>query len=352
VELAPFIVCPETLGSLEPAEGGYWSSSAERLYPVRRGLVFMGYPSEEAARVESTMEDERRTAVWQGSDEGRAATLALLRTNAPQAVDLINIARRYVPRGSQPPRALVPGCGHGWVSWLLAEAGFETWMCNFEPNALAAGLNLTHPNVGEGRRFVTDARCMPFAGGSFDLVVFKEIVRTVRHYRSLFREANRVLRDGGIMALMEPVRSVRKTVYELRHPGPYEGQHIAWPDAYLRAIRVTGMRVVHQTPVYSPAANRRPLAAWMKERAAASVDEARPAGNWLAKLQLRVFGGAELIIVARKTRHVPPAERPRMVNIDPDTLVVDDDSGRYAEFAAALQDAASQLIEPATTPAR
>jgi SAM-dependent methyltransferase len=351
MRLAPFIVCPETLGPLEPAEGGYWSPSAERLYPVRRGLVFMGYPAHEAATIESTMEHEREAAVWQGSDEAVDATLSLLRANASQAVDLINVAERYVARGPQAPRALVPGCGHGWVSWLVAEAGFATWMCNFEPNALAAGLNLKHPNIGEGKRFVTDARCLPFADESFDLVVFTDIVRTVRHYRLLFREASRVLREEGILALIEPVRSLWSTMYELRHH-PHEGQHIAWPDAYLRAIRGTGMHVVHQTPVYSREANRRPVAAWMKDRAVATIDDARPAGNWLAKLQLRMFGGAKLIIVARKARRLPPAERPRMVSIDPDTLIVADDLARSAEFPAALQDAAGRLASPTTTMAR
>jgi ubiquinone/menaquinone biosynthesis C-methylase UbiE len=118
------------------------------------------------------------------------------------------------------------GCGNGWVSWLLAKAGFETWMCDSEANSLATGLGLEHPNIGPGRRFVTDARYAPFRSGSFDLVMLKEFVHHVREYRTLFREANRVLRHGGVLALMDPLRGVWKTVSELRHPDPHEEHHI------------------------------------------------------------------------------------------------------------------------------
>lgn len=342
VQIAPFVVCPETLGPLEPVEGGFWSPNAERLYPLRQGLIFMGFPARDAAMISSTMKEERD---WQGTGASAAANTAFLHGSAPRAVELINVAQRYVPRRAEAPRALELGCGNGWVSWLLAEAGLEIWMCDFEANSLATGLNLEHPNLGEGKRFVTDARYAPFATGSFDLVLFKEFVHHVEDYRPLFREANRLLRDGGVMAMLEPVRSVWKTVYEMRHPDPHHGHHITWPDAYLRAIRGSGMDIVHQAPIYVPGANRRRITAWLKERAVTSVDEARPAGNWLAKLQLRLLGGASLLVIARKARRLPEIPRPAMVTIDPDTLIVDDeDFAEYSDFPAMLQAAARELV--------
>lgn len=341
-ELAPFVACPETLGPLEPVDGGYWSPEAQRVYPVRHGLIFMGYPARDAAMIEATMREEHQ---WQGTGEAASSNLAFLRKSAPQAVDLINVAQRYVPRDEPAPRALELGCGNGWVSWLLAKAGFRTWMCDFEANSLATGLHLQHPNIGEGKRFVTDARYAPFRSDSFDLVMLKEFVHHVRDYKPLFREANRVLREGGVMVLMDPVRSVWKTIRELRHPDPHEGHHITWPDAYLRAIRTAGMDVVYQTPIYSPEQNRRAVAAWMLRRAKASISEARPAGNLLAKTQLRVFGGAWLVVVARKVRQLSAGERPAMRVISPDTIVVDDsDLAGYAEFPAVLENAAERLV--------
>jgi SAM-dependent methyltransferase len=341
VELAPFIVCPETLGPLEVADRGFWSPHAERLYPLRDGLVFMGFPQRDRAMIEASMAEERE---WQGTEEVADVNLDYLKEAAPQAVDFINLTQRLVPSSGQALRALELGCGNGWVSWLLAEAGFETWMCDFEANSLATGLNLEHPNLGEGRRFVTDARFAPIASGSMDLVVFKEFVHHVEDVGPLFVEANRVLRSGGVLALMEPVRSVWKTVYEMRHPDSHEGHHIAWPDSYLRAIRRAGFQIVHQAPVYMPDSNRRAVTAWMRDRALAAIDYAHPAGNWLSKLQLRLLGGAQLVVIGRKAHDLPPAERPPMEVIDPSTLVIGgEEIAGYAEFPAVLRAAASRL---------
>lgn len=345
MDLAPFIVCPETLGPLEPVEGGHWSPRAERLYATRQGLVFMGYPARDAAMIESTMEEER---VWQGTGEAAAMNLEFLRSSAPSAVDLINIAQEFVPWGERRPRAVELGCGNGWVSWLLAEAGYDTWMCDFEANSLASGLNLKHPNLGEGKRFVTDARYAPFADESFDLVLLKQFVHHVADHGPLFSEAARILKEGGIMVLMEPVRSLWGMIYErLEYREDKEGHHMAWPGSYLRGIRAAGMEVVHQSPEYAADANRRWPADWMKKHAVASIDAAHPAGNWLAWLQLRLFGGAQLIVIARKNRRLKSTERPPMIGIDPDKLVFDDqDLAGYAEFPAVLQDAAGRLKRP------
>jgi len=276
--------------------------------------------------------------------EVAAANLAYLRLAAPHAVDFINRVTPHFSGAERAPRSLELGSGNGWVAWLMAEAGFEPWICDFEANSLATGLDLEHPRLGEGRRFVTDARYAPIADGAMDLVVFKEFVHHVADYRPLFAEASRVLRDGGLIALMEPVRSVWKTVRELRHPDPHEGHHITWPDSYLRAIRAAGMKVVYQAPLYTHGGNTRRLSAWMKRRAIAAIDEEHPAGDWLSKLQLRLFGGASLVVIARKERSLPPAERPPLAPISPATLMVgEEDRAGYAEFPAVLAEAARRL---------
>jgi uncharacterized protein YbaR (Trm112 family) len=41
---ASLLVCPETLGPLEPGPDGLWSPGASRLYPVKDSLIFMAYP--------------------------------------------------------------------------------------------------------------------------------------------------------------------------------------------------------------------------------------------------------------------------------------------------------------------
>ena len=208
-------VCPETLEPLEERPDGLWSEAAQRLYPSRAGLVFMGYPRHDEAMIQATMREEHE---WQGTAVHADRDRDFLRRSAPVAVDLVNRASEYVTTAHGRPRAIDLGSGSGWGSWLLAEAGYDVWLCDFEANSLAIGAIYDHPNV-QGR-FVTDARFVPFGPGSFDLVLMKEFVHHVEDFPALFVEANRVLRPGGVLALMEPTRSLRQHVYELRHPRP------------------------------------------------------------------------------------------------------------------------------------
>lgn len=340
--LAPFVVCPETLGPLEPKDDGYFSPKADRLYPYRGGLVFMGYPVKDREMIESTMVEERDA---QGLGAEVAATnLTYLKEVSPGAVDFINAAEGFVERSERRPRCLELGCGNGWVSWLLAEAGFEVWMCDFEANSLATGMHLEHPNIGEGKRFVIDARLAPFESGSMDVVILKEFAHHVEDYSGLLREAGRVLRPGGTMAMMEPTRSVWQWIQEARDPNPREGHHMAWPDSYSRAIRSAGMEILHETPVYAENGNTRWPAAWMKRRALAAIDDDHPTGDWISKLQMRLFGGAQMTFFARKAREIPEAPRPQMTSIDPATLVIGPDATRgYEEFPAVLAGEAKRL---------
>ena len=217
-------------------------------------------------------------------------------------------------------------------------------MCDFEANSLATGLNLEHPNLGEGRRFVTDARFAPIAGGSMDLVVFKEFVHHVADYRPLFREANRVLRHGGTMALMEPVQSAWTVVRELRQPNTHEGHHFAWPDSYLRAIRRAGMEIVYQAPVYASDGNTRPLAAWMKRRALAAIDDSHPPATGSRSCSFACWAEpTSSSSLARRATCPRPSGR-RSCPIDPATRVTGaDELASYAEFPAVLASAAERL---------
>ena len=338
LEIASFVVCPETLGPLRVRDDGLWSERAARLYPYHRELIFMGYPEKDRAMISATMEEERE---WQGTAEAATRNLAFLRTSAPQAVDVINLVMPFVS-GHDPVRALELGCGSGWVSWLLAEAGCEVWMCDFEANSLATGRVFAHPNIGPGRRFVADARYAPFADRSFDLVLFKEFVHHVSDYASLFREANRVLKDEGIMVMMEPVRSVWQTIREIRHPDPHAGHHITWLDSYLRAIRQTGFEIAYQTAVYQ-ATDRGALARALRTHASKSVQGMQPP-DLVSKIHVRLIGGGSPVVVARKRRHAETRARPAIAVIDPASLIVtDEDVEAYKEFPLVLGDASSRL---------
>lgn len=344
MELPDFVVCPETLGPLEPTDGGYRSPKAKRDYPLDNQLLFLGYPKQDQSMISETMAEER---AWQGvGDEVAARNLEFLKVSAPRAVKFINQVMPYVRAEEERPRAVELGSGNGWVSWLLAAAGFETWMCDFEPNSLVTGLGLQHKNL-EAPRFVTDARYAPLKTGSMDLVVLKEFAHHVADYPLLFREANRVLRDDGVLALIEPVRSVLSTVAEIVRPDPHEGHHITWPDSYFSALRKAGFRIEVQAPVYDDYGERpsdRLLPGWIAKRAVAPVDQTNPEGNWFTWLHLRLVGRVQIVVVGRKVLSLPVAPRPHMVQIEPLSRSLSrSESAVYDEFQPVLESAAREL---------
>jgi ubiquinone/menaquinone biosynthesis C-methylase UbiE len=340
MELSPIVVCPESLGPLTVRDDELWSATARRAYPIRQGIAFFGFPERDHAMIAATMEEEH---AWQGTADTVARDLEFLRDSAPAAVDLLNLASGYVNHGSGQPKALELGAGSGWVSWLLASAGYDTWMVDFEANSVAIGLQYEHRNLGAGRRFVCDARYAPFADESFDLVLLKEFVHHVADYDLLFAEASRVLRTGGIVALMEPTRSVLQTLLELRTPDPHAGHVITWLDNYRRSLRRNGFVLEHQTAVYQPRENRVALLGRLKHRAQRSVQGlARP--DAFTQAHLRLIGDASSVLIARKSSPAPRVQRPRMRVIDPSTLVItDQEREAFRSMIGVLGDAAQRL---------
>ena len=104
--------CQQTLGPLEQREDGLWSPAAELLYPVRDGIVFMGYDERETQWMQETMEEER---LWQGTPASVQQDLEYLRGSAPGLVDVINLVDKL---GAVPDRRRLidVGSGSGWGS--------------------------------------------------------------------------------------------------------------------------------------------------------------------------------------------------------------------------------------------
>ena len=99
-------------------------------------MVFMGYDAPETEWIEETMEEER---VWQGTPgEPPAGHRVPPRAARPRLVDVINLIGRL---GAATPgdRLIDVGSGSGWGSWLFAEAGYDPWIVDFEPNSLWLG---------------------------------------------------------------------------------------------------------------------------------------------------------------------------------------------------------------------
>jgi ubiquinone/menaquinone biosynthesis C-methylase UbiE len=109
--------------------------------------------------------------------------------------DYVGFVSGQAPSGG---RVLDIGCGSGWSSLLLSEAGFDV-----------TGIDVTATafEVQESDRLHLrqgDAMSIPFADASFDVVTGYQMLEHVPDPRSALGEFARVLRPGGTVCVVGP----------------------------------------------------------------------------------------------------------------------------------------------------
>lgn len=330
----------ETLEPLRRDGDNLVAAHSGHRHPIAGGLVFMGFDSEDPD-VQRLAESERE---WQGTTATVERDAEFLRTSAPAAVEALNLARRV--RGLRAGmRALDVGSGAGWGSWLLAEAGYDTWLVDFEANSLSLGWVYDHPGLGPGKRIVADATLLPFADGAFDIVLSKQFIHHIADKRRALAEMNRVLRPGGTLVLLEPTRSLWTSLAEIRHPDEHEGHVIVWPRQYFAALRNAGFALDWRGAQFSGGGGRIPLTARIKRRADRRIGLGQSSWDPLTRAYVNLIGGgATLVVLAVKERTVPAARRPHVTPVSPDTLRIGpDDRAVHERLAALVRDAARRL---------
>jgi ubiquinone/menaquinone biosynthesis C-methylase UbiE len=306
--------CQQTLQPLEQRDDGLYSPAADLLYPLHEDMVFMGYDASEAAWMEETMEEER---VWQGTPANLQQDIEYLRWSAPATVDIINAISRL---GAAAPgeRLIDIGSGSGWGSWLFAQAGYDPWLVDFEPNSLWLGGLYEHERLGPGKRIVGDATLLPFPDKTFGVALVKEFAHHVADKDALFAEANRVLRPGGLLVLVEPTHNLFVTAQRLRGNDPDEGhtQHeITWAETYVRALSRNGLRAFWRGRHFLSDDGRMPFTASIKRRAHEDLRAGRrrrSVRDWL--YEHVAGGGCNMIVLARKDVHVS-RRRPARITV-------------------------------------
>ena len=99
--------------------------------------------------------------------------------------------------------ALDVGCGTGFLSLELAARGHRVTGIDFAPAMLVEARRKSAESGFSIRFEEGDAENLPFAAGSFDLVVSRHLLWTLPHPEAAIDEWIRVLRPGGRLAVAD-----------------------------------------------------------------------------------------------------------------------------------------------------
>ena len=143
------------------------------------------------------------------------------------------LARRYGRRGS---RLLEVGCGLGHLVGQL-EGDFQT--CGLDVNAWALREKARQVAPRTHLHYAS-AEELPFAAGSFGVVIIKHIVEHLPRPEQAVRELGRILEPGGVLILATPnLDSLLKPLKGRKWIGYQDPTHISLkpPGEWLRLIR-------------------------------------------------------------------------------------------------------------------
>jgi ubiquinone/menaquinone biosynthesis C-methylase UbiE len=95
------------------------------------------------------------------------------------------------------------GCGTGFLSFELAARGHDVTGVDFAPAMLAEARRKAGARGVSVRFEEADAERLPFASGSFDLVISRHVLWTLPHPEAAIDEWIRVLRRGGRLVVVD-----------------------------------------------------------------------------------------------------------------------------------------------------
>ena len=184
-------------------------------------------------------------------------TKPFTRVNRDQNVRLVRAFLTVAENMRVPQDGLVLDLGGGaaWVSDLLAKFGYRPVTLDIAPTLLRIGRDRFTRENHPFRPVSGDMTALPIATGSVDAVVVVDALHHVPDVPAVFREAHRVLRQGGQFLVAEPGEGhaeSEKSRGEMQEHGVCEREiHLFEAVRYGRAAGFEVRIVPHHEPVLS-----------------------------------------------------------------------------------------------------
>ncbi|HUR19224.1 MAG TPA: class I SAM-dependent methyltransferase [Vicinamibacterales bacterium] len=175
--------------------------------------------------------------------------------NRPQNVRLLHSFLVVAEQLRVPPggRILDLGGGPGWVSELLIRFGYRAFTLDLSSALLTIGRTRFAREGLTPRLVAGDMTRIPVASGSMDAVIVIDALHHVPDGPAVFREAHRVLADGGQFILAEPGEGhseTEKSQGEMQEHGVQEREiHVFEAARYGREAGFDDVRII---PHYVP----------------------------------------------------------------------------------------------------
>jgi ubiquinone/menaquinone biosynthesis C-methylase UbiE len=228
---------------------------------------------------------------------------------------LVAAEQLEVPFGG---RVLDLGGGSGWVSELLATLGYQPFTVDLATSLLTIGQRRFAAKGLTSRFMAADMTRLPVANGSMDAVIVMDALHHVPDIPAVFREAARVLVEGGQFILAEPGEGhseAEKSRSEMIQHGVLEREiHVF--DA-VDFGRQAGFKHIRIVPHYVPGIAMSP------EQLSAAINS--PADDWMTyQKDERGYLATYLIqstferpiLVFRKGRRVTDSRMPRKLKAE------------------------------------
>lgn len=190
--------------------------------------------------------DDRQGRDPFGRDADTFFAVFYLRTPGARAVYRVSleaIAERAAPRPGQ--RLLDIGCGNGLLLGAFSGSGARLVGLDRSPEMIA----LTARTAPEALAAVGDARSLPVASSSIDILVSRAVLQHVAELERALAEFRRVLRPKGRCVILVPVTNpllaLARSMASLLVPARRElSGTLRGSGVYLAALRCAGFRVL------------------------------------------------------------------------------------------------------------